>query len=309
MTTIGFKRIGLAFAVLVIVGLGAIAVTSFLISTEVARDAVKAQIRAATGLDPTIRGEVRVSIFPPDTVSFRDVVLGDDRGAPALVAESLTAHLRLLPLLGGHIEIADISLERPRIAIKFDPSGRSNWAPLLHALAGAVKPDADRSLLSFSEIHIKDGTIIVSSGDTEETVNQVDLSLAWPSIAKTFAATGQFVWRDQPLEASLAVGDFYAALIGNQAGMKVRISAAPIKVAFDGVMSNRPIAEDRRDAGGGCGLAARCAAMDGHETAAWRRVRPLHAEGPDQCRGRVGRDVGRRYRARRQCGGRCADVQ
>jgi AsmA protein len=240
VTTIGFKRIGLAFAVLVIVGLGAIAVTSFLISTEVARDAVKAQIRAATGLDPTIRGEVRVSIFPPDTVSFRDVVLGDDRGAPALVAESLTAHLRLLPLLGGHIEIADISLERPRIAIKFDPSGRSNWAPLLHALAGALKPDADRSLLSFSEIHIKDGTIIVSSGDTEETVNQVDLSLAWPSIAKTFAATGQFVWRDQPLEASLAVGDFYAALIGNQAGMKVRISAAPIKVAFDGVMSNRP---------------------------------------------------------------------
>ena len=104
MTTIGFKRIGLAFAVLVIVGLGAIAVTSFLISTEVARDAVKAQIRAATGLDPTIRGEVRVSIFPPDTVSFRDVVLGDDRGAPALVAESLTAHLRLLRL-GGHIRL------------------------------------------------------------------------------------------------------------------------------------------------------------------------------------------------------------
>jgi AsmA protein len=94
--------------------------------------------------------------------------------------------------------------------------------------------------LSFSEIHIKDGTIIFSSGDTEETVNQVDLSLAWPSIAKTFAATGQFVWRDQPLEASLAIGDFYAALIGNQAGMKVRISAATIKVAFDGVVSNQP---------------------------------------------------------------------
>src|SRR6516162_3231185 len=94
VTTIGFKRIGLAFAALVVVGLGAIAVSSFLISTEVARDAVKAQIRAATGLDPAIRGEVRVSIFPPDTVSFRDVVLGDE-----LAAESLTAHLRLLPLL------------------------------------------------------------------------------------------------------------------------------------------------------------------------------------------------------------------
>src|SRR5262249_5116377 len=140
----------------------------------------------------------------------------------------------------GHIEIADISLERPRIAIKFDAAGRSNWAPLLHALTGALQPDADRSLLSFSEIHIKDGTIIVNSGDAEETVSQVDLSLAWPAIPKTFAATGQFVGRDQPLEASLAIGDFYAALVGNQAGMKVRINGAPIKVAFDGVMSNRP---------------------------------------------------------------------
>lgn len=239
-TVIGFKRIGLVFAALVVIGLGAVAVSSFLISTEAARDAVKAQIRAATGLDPAIKGGVSVSIFPPDTVSFRDVVLGDDQGAPALAAESLTAHLRLLPLLGGHIEIADISLVRPHIAIKLDPSGRSNWTPLLHALAGALKPNADRSVLSFSEIHIKDGTVVVNRGDVEETITQVDLSLAWPSIAKTFAATGQFVWRDEPLEASLAIGDFYAALVGDPAGLKVRVSGPPVKAAFDGVMSSRP---------------------------------------------------------------------
>jgi AsmA protein len=240
VTTIGFKRIGLAFAALVVIGLGAVAVSSFLISTEAARDAVKAQIRAATGLDPAIRGDVRISIFPPDTVRLRDVALGGEPGAPALAAESMTAHLRMLPLLGGHIEIADISLEHPHIAIEFDPGGRSNWTPLLQALSGALKPDGDHSLLSFSEIHIKDGTIVVKSAHAEETISQVDLSLAWPSIAKTFAATGQFVWRGEPLEASLAIGDFYAALTGDQAGMKVRVSGAPLKVAFDGVMSNRP---------------------------------------------------------------------
>lgn len=239
-SVIGFKRIGLAFAALVVIGLGAIGVSSFLISTEAARDAVAAQIRAATGLEPSIKGEVSVSIFPPDTVSFRDVVLRDDRGNPVLTAATLTAHLRMLPLLAGHIEIADISLVRPRIAVNFDANGRSNWAPLLQALSGALKPNADRSVLSFSEIHIKDGTIVVSSGDVEETITQVDLSLAWPSIAKTFAATGQFVWRDEALEASLAIGDFYAALVGNPAGMKLRLSGAPMKVAFDGVMSNRP---------------------------------------------------------------------
>ncbi len=76
--------------------------------------------------------------------------------------------------------------------------------------------------MSFSEIHIKDGTIADQCGDLDETITQVDVSLAWPSIAKTFAATGQFVWHDEPLEASLTIGDFYAALIGDPAGLKVR---------------------------------------------------------------------------------------
>jgi AsmA protein len=271
VTTIGFKRIGLAFAVLVVLGLGAIAVSSFVISTEAARDAVKAQIRAATGLDPIIRGEVRVSIFPPDTVSFRDVVLGDENGSPALVAESLTAHLSLWPLLRGHIEIGDISLERPRIAITLDAAGRSNWASLLDTLAGAMGPNADRSVLSFSEIHIKDGTIVVTSSGIEETATQVDLSLAWPSIAKTFAATGQFVWRGKPLEASLAIGDFYAALIGNQTGIKVRVSGTPIKVAFDGAMSNRPTLKMNGT------VAADAASL--RDTMQWLGMKPLPGDG------------------------------
>ena len=43
-TVMGFKRIGLAFAALVVIGLGAIGVSSFLISTDPAREAVQAQI-------------------------------------------------------------------------------------------------------------------------------------------------------------------------------------------------------------------------------------------------------------------------
>src|SRR5271165_5176583 len=105
-TVMGFKRIGLAFAALVVIGLGAIGVSSFLISTDTAREAVKAQIHAATGLDPTIQGVVSVSLFPPDTVTLRDVALEDAHHAPMLTATSLVAHLRLLPLLTGRIEVA-----------------------------------------------------------------------------------------------------------------------------------------------------------------------------------------------------------
>ena len=78
------------------------------------RQAVVTEIRAVTGLEPIVRGEVKVALFPSATVSFSDVTLGDDAPAPALAADRLTAKLQLLPLLMGRIEPADMALTRPR---------------------------------------------------------------------------------------------------------------------------------------------------------------------------------------------------
>src|SRR6185437_8696934 len=112
------------------------------------------EIRAATGLNPILRGKATVSLFPSGRVIFADVVLGD-ASRPALTAERLTARLRFFPLLLGRVEIADISLERPTIAINLEPDGGSNWSGLIGALARSQKPDAPRAA-EFSEMRIKD---------------------------------------------------------------------------------------------------------------------------------------------------------
>jgi len=241
--TIGFKRFGLLLGIVVAFGFGAIALSSYLVSADAARDAVKAQIKAATGLDPDVRGPVAVSIFPPDTVTLSDVLLGDDRNRPALAAQVLTARLRLLPLIMGRIEIADVVLVRPRISVHIARgSSQSNWSPLVAALTRALKPSPDGNAPSFSEIRISDGTVVVDNAEQgiREALYHVDMSLAWPAISRSFAATGQFAWRNEVVEASFAVADFYAALTGEQSGLKLRLSSAPLKVAFDGAMSNAP---------------------------------------------------------------------
>ena len=74
---IGIRRLGLAVAALAAAGGGALA-ASVLMPAETVREAVKAEIRAVTGLDPALRGDVSVSLFPTGTVRFDDVVLGDD---------------------------------------------------------------------------------------------------------------------------------------------------------------------------------------------------------------------------------------
>src|SRR5215469_5514248 len=152
----GLKRLVIAAGVVIAVGAAVLSGASFLVSADGAREAVKAQIRAVTGLDPVLRGPVDVSLFPSGTVSLGDVVLGEEGGkAPPLAADRLIAQLRILPLLMGRIEIASIVLDRPRISVAIAADGRSNWSPLLAALANALKP-ADR-IAAFTEIRIENG--------------------------------------------------------------------------------------------------------------------------------------------------------
>src|SRR6202161_306670 len=118
---------------------------SFLMPAATVRDAVAKEIHSVTGLDPVLRGDFSVSLFPSGTVSFHKVLLGDDRtGEPAVAADELTARLRYFPLLAGRIEIADVTLVRPTIKVTFLPGGQSNWSGLIASLARALQPDRGR---------------------------------------------------------------------------------------------------------------------------------------------------------------------
>ncbi len=44
------------------------------------------------------------------------------------------------------------------------------------------------------------------------------MALAWPSISKSFAATGRFVWHSEPVDAAVTLTDFAAALAGDRSG-------------------------------------------------------------------------------------------
>jgi AsmA protein len=240
----GLKRLAIAVGAVVAAVVISLIALSFFIPAAKVRDAVAKEIHAVTGLDPILRGDMSVSLFPSGTVTFHNVVLGEDHnGDPGLVADELTARLRYFPLLAGRIEIAGVTLVRPTITVSFLPGGRSNWSGLIEALARALQPDPERTA-SFSEIGIQDGTVIIHQAgarkDTAERLIGVEFQLAWPSISRSFGASGRFVWHDEPIEASFTLGDFLAALSGDRSGIKVRLAGAPVKAAFDGALSAQP---------------------------------------------------------------------
>src|SRR5260221_11110151 len=67
----------------------------------------------------------------------------------------------------------------------------------------------------------------------------MDLARAWPSISRSFAATGQFDWRGERVDGSVSASDFIALLSGDRSGLKARLASAPLKLAFDGTVANR----------------------------------------------------------------------
>jgi len=230
--------------VVVLIGLAALALvgSSWLLNRDALRAAVEAQIRAVTGLDLVVKGNTDISLFPGSYVSFHDVGL---RGSgantdPALSVDVLTANLRLLPLLLQRFEIADVMMLRPRIRVVRDITGDSNWTPFIGTITRTMKPGADNQI-SFSEIRIQDGILTYEDPVRQitEKLDDIDLSLAWPSISRSFGATGQFDWRGERVDGSISIGDFLAALSGDRSGFKARLSSAPLKLAFDGTVANR----------------------------------------------------------------------
>ena len=236
------KRLAMPIAALfaaVFVGLVA---SSWLIDKDAVRRSVEQQLRVATGLDLVVSGDVEISLVPASYVTLRKVGLkgADAKTGEPLTVDELTVNLRLLPLLARRYDIADVTLANPRFNVTRGADGQSNWTPIIETLARSIKPGVN-STVSFSEIRIVDGILTYKADkpDADETISDIDLSLGWPSISRSFAATGQFDWRGERVDGSLSIADFIAALSGDKSGLKLRATSGPLKLAFDGTVANR----------------------------------------------------------------------
>jgi AsmA protein len=238
------KRLGLSVAALVIGVAAGAAALALLLDRDAVREAVHTQVRAATGMELTVAGDTRVSLLPTPIVTFRDVRLGAEDD-PALTVDELTANLGVLALALQRFEIADITLNEPRISVKRGPDGMSNWEPLIERLEGQLR--AGVAPVSFSEVRIRNGALIYrdDARGIRESSSNIDVSLAWPSISRSFAATGEFTWRGERIDSSVSVANFASALAGERSGLRLRFASAPMKLAFDGnVISRENIALD-----------------------------------------------------------------
>ncbi|SKA70970.1 AsmA family protein [Paucidesulfovibrio gracilis DSM 16080] len=127
------------FLVLVALALTALVVFVLLFDPNDYRDRVSALVREHTGRELILAGPLELSWFPWLAVEAGNVSLGNASGfgnQPMVSVRSVSAELRILPLLFGEIEVGTVNLAGLDLRLNRDAEGRSNWDDLLVSRGG-----------------------------------------------------------------------------------------------------------------------------------------------------------------------------
>ncbi|HVO01694.1 MAG TPA: AsmA family protein [Candidatus Cybelea sp.] len=161
-------RIKRLLTVLVIIVVGATAALFAIIRSidfNSYKELVQQQVKAATGRDLVLAGDVKVglSLTPRlviDQVSFRNADWGSE---PQMVKlDHLEADVALLPLLSSQIRITRLHLIGADILLETDKTGKGNWVMGNGAAGGsggaAPLPDVGEASIENAKIRLRSGT-------------------------------------------------------------------------------------------------------------------------------------------------------
>ena len=225
----------LAAAIVVLVG-GLLLLVPVLLPKEAVKTRVAEQISAWTGREVSVRGDPVISAFPNLSVQIDGVAIAGPstmRDADLAEMESLTASVRLLPLLIGDIEFTAFELVGPKIRLVRDEADKRNWMFDSSVAALQLAFTGDVPLGAFTLV---DGQIGFEDRLTgrRETLDAVNLKIDWRSVSRPFAMSGSATWRGEPVSIEAGARDPVSFIKGRQTPFTARLDAAPLTIDFEG---------------------------------------------------------------------------
>jgi AsmA protein len=236
-------------------------VAPFLIPTDTYKNRLVALVTQSTGREFKIAGPVKLSFLPQLEIEASDVSLANVPGAqdPAMLQlKEMQVELRLLPLLGGNIELGRFVLNQPVISLEVMKDGRPNWVFATTPAPGAAKPassaaapaaaprtSASLSGLSLEDVRLVGGRISYRDDRTgkSETVDDINMKLSLPDLDSKFSGEGSATWNGETVSLSIGVAKPDALLAGRMSGLDMHVTAKPIELGFTGQSTGLPPAK------------------------------------------------------------------
>ena len=225
--------------VLILVAAFAVGAVFFLPKERVAAIAAD-QVRAQTGRELTVTGEIGLSVWPvlgvrTGPVTFSNADWAGD--APMVEAEAVAIGIDARALLGGDIRIRHIEAVRPVVRLSTRADGTGNWvfgsapgaAPSAPGTPGAATP------FTLERLKISDARLVYApSGGTAIDLSGVSLTLDWPEAGGPARFDGMLSLTGDPLTVSGRIDTFDAFLAGAVAPVAVQVAARGGEAGFAG---------------------------------------------------------------------------
>ena len=171
------KKLFKILAGVVVVGLvlvlAAVVALPMLVKPQDIKDQLSAHVKAQTGRDLSIPGEVKLSVFPWLGASLGEVKLGNAKGFSASVFAStrkVDVRVKLMPLFSRRVEMDTVTVHGLTVNLERNTQGESNWDDL--AGHGSDKGGASTSAseaagqglagVAIGGIDVRDGTLSLS---------------------------------------------------------------------------------------------------------------------------------------------------
>jgi AsmA protein len=219
---IGAAALGTAMA-------AALAALVFVVPAEVYKQPIERAVGRATGRAFTIAGPLHFALFPAPGLRAERIAL-----AGLASAEGMRIAVAPWPLLAGRIEITEIVLEKPVIALAIDGAGRPNWilARPAQALARGGKPRSGPEI-EISRIRLEHARLTYSNPRIGATraLDDLDATVA------SGAAQGAFAYGGRRVGFTASTPDPHAVLSGRPAAVTFVLTSPLAQAKFSGVLA------------------------------------------------------------------------
>lgn len=200
------------------------AVAPWTVSSRALTAAVADQLRHDMGIDLTVDGRTTIAFLPVPRLKFEVVTVRGAGGVVLARGGQIRGRLKLLPLLTGQIELAELSISNSRIAVLVDKDGRTAWEPTFAALRARIAGDPDgdirRLIINHSSVAWSD-----ERSGANNLFRDVNLVANWSGAGDAVEIGGTFDWRGEAVHIALTELVPSALADGRDSPVELRLSA------------------------------------------------------------------------------------
>jgi AsmA protein len=216
----------------------------FLVPVERYKSEISAQVKAATGRDFTIAGNLSFKLFPSIALTAENVFLANVPASaePRMASlDKVFISLRFLPLLSGQFVVDGFELVHPIIHLEVDKAGQPNWqfaSAKKTTEEGKKKPAGTDMLrdLTLGDVRLSDGEVSYLDAKTGKLTEAkaINATLSLPRFDGPLKLDGSLVWNKEKVNLNFETANLKSLMGGQTVAVTAKVNSAPVNFSLAG---------------------------------------------------------------------------